>query len=698
MQRRWVFETFSEMSRQTPRLKGAALVAWVCICGGASATDEDIYFSELPVVASVSRLPQRLADSPTAVTVVDRDMIKASGARDLNDVFRLVPGFQTYPNNTEAARVAYHGLSNDDYSPRLQVLVDGRSMHSPLFSSGVNWATMPVALEDIERIEVVRGTNAVSYGSNAFLGVINIITVDPALVRGVSVATGYGNQNVRDYTLRAGGKLGESGDYRFTFRQLNDDGLADKDDWIDSYHSRLFDFRSDFILSPRDTLQVSFGQVEGVTQRGRSGDFINIGGLMINENPFRPMRQTNTFTQLVWRRALSPNSDFQLRYSYAIDRSTDEFNVEFPAPISQVISVNQSGDFGARHELEMLHSFEASVSARIAWGASWRNDAMRSTWSLPEQGTVRRDVGRVFGNLEWKPVNWMTGNLGLAGESDSMAGFHVSPRIGSNFHLNGDNTLRLGYSRANRTPSIFDFRGDQRVFIPSVYRDQLFSGVQDLGSERLDTWEIGFLGDWRSLRASLDVRLFSEKVHNRLFKIDKDYIESDPNVGQSTIPIQDVHIQGVEYQFKWQPLEATRIVLNQAFVHIASDFLDSALAIPNSTLTPLTKRQDVANFTEHSVPSRATSILLMQKLPMGFEFSAAGYWQGKMKWSTNTWSQPYRRYDARLGYPFRTGNLNGEIAYTVQSLNGAHNEYKGNFEPADRVVDRRQWVNLRLDF
>ena len=132
--------------------------------------EEDVFFSSLPLVASVSRLPQRLEDAPTSVTVIDRDTIRSLPIRDLNDVFRLVPGFQTYPNTTEAGRVTYHGLTDEEFSPRLQVLVDGRSMYSPAFRNGTNWALIPVALEDIERIEVVRGTNAVSYGSNAFLG------------------------------------------------------------------------------------------------------------------------------------------------------------------------------------------------------------------------------------------------------------------------------------------------------------------------------------------------------------------------------------------------------------------------------------------------------------------------------------------------------------------------------------------------
>lgn len=228
------------------RFRLITLVAMLGMAFAAQAADEEAYFSDLPVVASVSRLPQPLADAPTAVTVIDREIIKASGARDLNDVFRLVPGFQTYPNNTDAARVTYHGLTDEDFSPRVQVLIDGRSLYSPLFRNGVNWATLPVAIEDIERIEVVRGSNSASYGSNAFLGVINIITVDPSLVRGFSVSTNHGNQGVRDYTLRTGGKLGEVGDFRFTYQQKDDNGLTNQYDWIDSFRSRLFDLRADF--------------------------------------------------------------------------------------------------------------------------------------------------------------------------------------------------------------------------------------------------------------------------------------------------------------------------------------------------------------------------------------------------------------------------------------------------------------------
>ncbi len=692
----------------------AAALAGAWAGGSALAVDESAYFSELPVVASVSRLPQRLADAPTAVTVIDRDMIKASGVRSLNDLFRLVPGFQTYPNTTEPPRVSYHGLNDEDYSPRVQVLIDGRSMYSPLFGNGVNWATMPVALEDIERIEVVRGANGVSYGSNAFLGVINIVTVDPALTRGVSVSTHYGSQNVRDYSLRAGGKLGEAGDFRFTYRQQNDDALANRGNWVDSFNSRLFDFRSDFALTERDSLQFSLGQVVGVTEVGRTNSYSAV--VRQETNPIRDLRQTGNYLQLVWRHVYSPTSDLQVRYAYTEDRSDDAFYLTLPPPFLKTYRIDQTGGRGVRHELELLHSAQFLQSTRLAWGASWRDDMMRSDYILPGQGNVHREVGRIFGNLEWRPANWFTGNAGVAGETDSLAGFHLTPRASANFHVSPENTLRIGYSRAFRTGSITDYRGNycttggrpsgntagSTCIVDFVLLADLvnykFRADPDMPSERMDTWEIGYLGDWRAWRSSLDVRLFMEKVSGRLLSIDQGH--SNINIPETGTPIQDVVIRGVEYQFKWQPFDNTRLLLSQAFAHIHASYLDSALANSQSTLSQPGRPLKIDELTERSMPRRTTSLMLMQKLPYGLEFSAVGYWQDKMKWSQYAWSKKFHRVDARLGYPFRWGKFGGELAYTVQSLNGAHNEYKSDVDtPAnDRVVDRRQWVSLRLDY
>ena len=644
-------------------------------------TTEDAFFSDLPVVASVSRLPQRLADAPTAVTVIDRQMIKASGVRSLSDVFRLVPGFQTHMNNTDSARVTYHGLTDETFSPRVQVLVDGRSMHSPLFRNGVNWAVLPVALDDIERIEVVRGTNAVSYGTNAFLGVINIITVDSSLINGFSVSTNYGNQGVRDYALRTGGKLGNVGSVRLTYQQQDDNGIKDQYDWVDSFRSRLFDLRSDLTLTDRDSLQIGFGHVEAVLPRGRKP----VPETPNPKSPIHDFSQSHTYVGLIWRHLRSAGSEFQLRYNYTADWASDRYI----AAVTPRYELDEFGDKGVRHEIEFQHLLSPSKRFRIAWGTGWRNDVMQSDTVFRGQ-KHSREVGRLFGNVEWKPSQWITGNLGLAGEYDSLAGWHTSPRVSSNFHVTPENTVRLGYARAYRSGSITDYKADWYNGTKYQYR-----GDRSMLVEQLDSSELGYLGDWRNWRMSLDVRWFHEKIRNRLYAFDEN--RGNDNVPDVTAPIQDITVRGFEYQWRWQPLEQTRILVNQSFIRVSSEYLPIADDRVNSFSDPA-YRQNVHLLAERSAPRYSNSVMLMQTLPFGLEFSIAGYWQDRMKWSRNSEVYSFHRADARIAYPFKLMGKGGEIAYTVQSLNGSHGEYRYEGKNTDRVVDRRHWLSLRLDY
>ncbi len=662
----------------------AVALGAVGMSSASELTTEDAFFSDLPVVASVSRLPQRLADAPTSVTVIDREMIKASGARELSDVFRLVPGFQTHPNNTDSARVTYHGLTDEEFSPRVQVLVDGRSLYSPLFRNGVNWALIPVALDDIERIEVVRGTNAVSYGSNAFLGVINIITLDPALAKGASFSVNHGNQGVRDYTVRAGSRLGEQGNLRFTYQQRDDEGLTNRGDWMDAFRSRLFDMRADFALSNRDELQLSLGHTEAITTRGRVG----------NANwPIHDFNQSTSHFQAIWRRAYAPGADVQLRYAYTQDGGSDEYTTRENSSVPY--RYDTFGDVGRRHEIEAQHNFSPFKDVRLVWGGGWRHDEVRSTTMLPGKGWVERDVIRGFGNMEFRPFLWLTANTGLSTEWDSLAGVHTSPRASLNFHVTPQNTIRVGYSRAYRTASTIDYRGDW--YGGTKYQ---FRGDPDTPAEQLDSWELGYLGDWKSWRMSLDTRWFYEKVKGRLFQYDRDLRSTaSDSVPDLVGAIQDIQIRGFEYQWKWQPFDSTRLTVGQAFVQIQSEYLDGVLADPissfNSTQTNRIRRVDA--LAENSAPRYSTSIMVMQKLPLGLNASVAGYWLDKMQWTQNSSVDKYTRVDGRIAYPFKWGGYGGELAYTVQSLNGTHGEFRNDRADTARLVERRYWFSLRLD-
>lgn len=701
--------------------------------------EEDLFFSALPVVASVSRLQQPLADAPGSVTVLDRDMIRASGARDLNDVFRLVPGFNTYPANTDLPpRVTYHGLTDEDFAPRVQVLIDGRSQYSPLFRGGVNWATVPVALEDIERIEVIRGSNSAAFGSNAFLGVINIVTLDPSQARGTSVSASHGNQGVRDYTLRTGGRLGEAGSFRFTYQQRDDNGLTDQFDWRDGFRSRLFDFRSQFVLSDRDELQVSAGHVEGTTITGRytkSGDTIVTPRVQDPCSPFYDVLQSSTFLQLAWRRVLAASEDLQVRYAHSedygsgnhVERCTDtRINPPYPGVAGStnqlLYQVDLFGDKSIRDELEVQHTVSPWAESRLVWGGGGRWETVRSATYFHGDPAIRRQILRLFANLEWKPRAWLTLNGGATAEDDSLAGPTFSPRFSVSFHLDEQNTLRLGASRAYRTPSAVALRGDRwkspfatqggvPIAADTLYVRRFYAN-RDLEPERIDSVELGYLGDWKALRMSLDVRAFHEHIPNRIIELTQlapglcqitsgpPFTCSTPNVN-TELNAQRVSIEGIEYQWRWQPLEGTRLLFNQAFTHLYAGYLPDL--VTSSSAQTLTNTR---LHTQQSAPTRSATAMWMQKLPYGLEFSASHYWVGRMKWSRNSQVDAYRRLDLRLAYPFRFQSFAGEVAYTLQSANGEHGEFK--YDPtntanltavrASRIVSERQWLTLRLDF
>ena len=123
----------------------------------SNTPSEEEFFGEIPIVLTATRLAQPATEAPAAISIIDREMIKASGAREIADVFKLVPGFVVSHESGYTPIVMYHGLS-DEYARRMQVLIDGRSVYSPS-GGGVEWSNLPLTVDDIERIEVIRVPN-----------------------------------------------------------------------------------------------------------------------------------------------------------------------------------------------------------------------------------------------------------------------------------------------------------------------------------------------------------------------------------------------------------------------------------------------------------------------------------------------------------------------------------------------------------
>lgn len=695
-----------------------AMLLSAAFVANAIATEEDLYFTELPIVASVSRLPQKLSEAPAAVTVIDRDMIRASGFRTVEDLMRLVPGFQVTSHNQDAALVAYHGLTGgmptEEYTPRVQVLVDGRSQYSALFKAGVNWNLIPVVLENIERIEVIRGSNTVAYGSNAALGVINIITQDPSQTKGWMLAANRGVNFVRDETLRWGGKAGEA-DVRFTVHQLGDNGFqhGKYGDWYDSpddRRSRVLDFIATLPLGNRDEMKFSLSEASDRSQFGRPD-----GSL---KSPIWYANTSTTSLGVEWKRIVSSDEELKIRYNFTRDRSWGSYlSVQsFDTPLNGNVSgttLFDSAGTSLVNELEFDHIFALSEQSRLMWGGSAKYVALSSMAQFFDSGWRHRSTYRVFGNVEHRSGREWTFNLGASLERDSVSGVNLDPRGAVNYHLTPENTLRFVASRAHRTPSLYENQGRTNRYGVSggtVLTDIAYLG-QGVEPERIDTLEVGYLGELKAVRASADVRVFREHIPNRIQIVprplpaslpdDHDLINNRNGIGQNilylsgradgALNMENVHINGYEYQLRWQPFEQTRLMYSNALVSIEADADVSQVAENIGATTDKITIQ-----TRQSAPLRSQSAMLIQKLPYDVTASVMYFRASPMKWRRNSpeLAQASERFDWRLAKSFQLGSSKAEVAYTVQMANESQ---EGRQTPL-RLADKLHWLSLRLDF
>ena len=217
-------------------------------------------------ITSVSRVEERLADAPAAVFVITRDEIRRSGVTTIAEALRLAPGVEVARRNAHAWSITLRGF-NSDLANKLLVLIDGRSVYSPLYA-GVFWDVQDTLLEDIERIEVIAAQAVTLWGANAVNGVINIITRPATATNGAFVEFGGGNEEQGFAGFRYGGTLGDGIAARAYVKTLDRDALQNLDgtDGVDDASLSQGGFRLDF--DPGETDRMT---VQGDFYRGDEG-------------------------------------------------------------------------------------------------------------------------------------------------------------------------------------------------------------------------------------------------------------------------------------------------------------------------------------------------------------------------------------------------------------------------------------------
>ena len=448
-------------ARRLAAAVGSALIAAVTSAqasGAVAPTVEELRGLSLEALAnvevtSVFKRPEPLSSTPASVYVITNDDIRRSGATTLPDALRLAPNLMVAQRDANAYAVTARGFNMVQLSNKLLVLIDGRSIYTPLHA-GVLWDEQQVMLEDVERIEVISGPAGTAWGANAVNGVINVITRKSSDTQGGLAALDVGTSDSRG-AFRYGGKLGESAAWRAYGMGLAIgetkalDGSGRGDDW----QGRQAGFRTDASAGANEfTLQGD------LYDNSMDADATNAGGNILGR----------------WTRRLGADSAVSLQGYYT--RATRE------QP-----GLEESLD---TFDVEARHNFRAGERHHLVWGGGYRTTREKFDNRLnifvldPVADTIQ--IANLFAQDSIDLAPDLTLTLGLKYEHNSYSGGEFLPSARLAWNLSERHMLWGAVSRAVRTPS----RIDSELQAPPI----LEAAEDSYGSEELVAYELGYRG------------------------------------------------------------------------------------------------------------------------------------------------------------------------------------------------------------
>jgi len=521
---------------------------------------EDLLQAE---VTSVSKKPEKLADAAAAVFVITAEDIERAGAQNIPEALRMAPGLQVAQLSANKWIVSARGFA-DLFSNKLLVLIDGRSVYTPLFS-GVLWELQDVLMEDIDRIEVIRGPGAAIWGANAVNGVINIITKPADRTRGALVTAATGSHYPLATGARVGDRIGDKGSYRLYAKGDIHDGYVqpDGEDAFDGWKKLQSGFRTDIAAAADNSFTL-----QGDVQRGEEELTYNLPGLL---SPAESQTEAkywagNLLTR--WEKELDADTllSLQAYYDYS------HIDAIFPRENRQTFDVN------------FQYRTMMTSAQEVTWGLGYRRSAddIGGTDFLsfvPESKTLdlysiilRDEIALVKGS--W----WLT--LGSQFEHNDYSGFEVQPTIRLRWKPEERQTLWAAVSRAVRTSSRadHDYQGvisESTDALGNRYRGALF-GRKDFQSEDLVAYELGHR--WSPAAGlSFDTALFYN-VYDELRSLDQGspFVGADAQSPYLVIPLYIGNglsgtTHGLELLANWQPVKDWKLAFGYTYIEGSLD-------------------------------------------------------------------------------------------------------------------------------
>lgn len=570
-------------------------------------------------VVSAAKRPEPYREAATAIQVITGDDIRRSGATSIPEALRLADNLDVAQKGSHNWAISARGF-NTDSANKLLVLMDGRSVYTPLFS-GVFWDQQDYLLHDIDRIEVISGPGGTLWGANAVNGVINIISKSAKDTQGVYVEGG-GGTTLRGFGgVRYGGTLASNVYFRVYGKYFDRDNevFPNGDDAADSWRMGQGGFRLDAEPSAQNkfTLQGDFyAGDEGISTGGSA---------KVNGN--------NVLGR--WSHVFSEGSDMSLQLYYDRTHLNDPIPANAFAPAGTLVDDLDTAD------VEFQHHFGLGERHQIVWGLGYRftHDAVQNAPALAfEPAMLEQNLFSGFGQDEIALRDDLAFTLGTKIEHNDYTGFELEPNVRLAWTLTERQTVWAAVSRAIRAPS----RVDRDIRLPtpaaSPLVDNLLVGGANFRSETVIAYELGYRTRIGSSVSASVATFFNDYDHIRS-------TSASPPPAVFGLPLfyennLEGNTYGVELSANYQLLEWWRL-------HGSYDFLEEDIHVKPG-------QSDFNNaLNETADPKHQFSLRSSMDLLRNWEFDVALRWVDSLRYNdvgTPATVPDYFELDARLGW------------------------------------------------
>ncbi len=617
-----------------------------------------------PEIFSLSKKKENAFDAPSATYILSSEEIRRSGATSIPEALRLAPGVQVSRMNGHSYAITIRGF-NRQYSNRILVLIDGRTVFTSLF--GVPWHIYDYILEDIDRIEIIRGAAGSIWGAGAVNGVINIITKSAIQTQGIYVSQIIGNQDKSITEVRYGGETKSKNNYRIYAKKAIRDGLDrhdTKQENRDGLKHEMIGFRYDDKSFFGGSLS-SYGDIFNNDARNyftnlntsTNGNVDSLGGNI----------STN------WEKKVSKFSDIILRGYITYNRFD-----------TSILNINEK-----IYDIDFQHFYDFSENNKFSWGVGHR----QTIYDIREKSTTSgitqlnyspnfRD-DQLFTFFLRDRIGLITDKLyltlGSKFEHNDFTGFEYQPSARLAYYPAENQTLWTAISRAVRTPTI----AEEGLELKSTNSNTTLNiGNSSYESEELLAYEVGY-----KIKPSSKTMIDITSFYNDYRKLRT--FEDSPN-GPITSNLGYGESYGFEISGKWQ-------VTNKLKLEASYDYLNLDLHVSDNSTDRITVRaNDALEVAEGQAPHNQFKLKSFYNISPKLEFDNFLYYVDNLPSAGATPGDKgvpsYFRLDTRLGY---LPNQSLDLSIGIQNLfDQRYSEFKSSLYNRQTEVGRTAYLKL----